>query len=504
MNRTDEQLAALTWLRDWRESNNDWTVGLLADTHRFLVMKGGAGSGKSIFAGRKLLERIFTERGNKFLATRKTAKELEGSCWAQMLGQLEEHYPDEPVKINGTLKSITSLRTGSQIVMSGLDDVRKLKSIYGLTGAWIEEADEVTLSDFLEINRRIRGQSENYQQIILTFNPTSSKSWLKLTFWDKPPELMREGIRTYENVYTDNRFLTDEDRAQLEMLRDISPYDYEVYTLGQWGVVGNTVFDKVAVSERIKNAPEPVAVGYYEYDVQSDDVHISNARWVDDPNGSIRVYKRPEKGKRYAIGGDTAGYGSDFFTGQALDAASGEQVAVLKQAMDEDLYARQMYCLGNDYNEAIVGIETNFSTYPVQILQKMGYSHQFVREREDVYTGAYVKSYGFVTSSKSRNRIIANLVQLVREHSELFNDLETLDEMLTFVRNEKGRAEAVAGAHDDLVMAAAIAYDVRRQVRGGAANSPDISKLDKDLQRFYYNAKPEERQNLLKKWGVAQ
>ena len=35
--------------------------------------------------------------------------------------------------------------------------------------------------------------------------------------------------------------------------------------------------------------------------------------------------------------------------------------------------------------------------------------------------------------------------------------------MLTFVRNEKGRAEAKNGAHDDLVMAVAIAYYIRTQ-----------------------------------------
>ena len=39
---------------------------------------------------------------------------------------------------------------------------------------------------------------------------------------------------------------------------------------------------------------------------------------------------------------------------------------------------------------------------------------------------------------------------------KLFNDKLTLEEMLTFIRNEKGRMEAKNGAHDDLVMALAI------------------------------------------------
>ena len=65
----------------------------------------------------------------------------------------------------------------------------------------------------------------------------------------------------------------------------------------------------------------------------------------------------------YVIGGDTAGDGSDFL-GQVLDNTDGMQVAKLKHQFDEDLYARQMFCLGKYYNYALLVIETNFSTYP--------------------------------------------------------------------------------------------------------------------------------------------
>lgn len=74
------------------------------------------------------------------------------------------------------------------------------------------------------------------------------------------------------------------------------------------------------------------------------------------------------------------------------------------------------------------------------------------------------KSYGFKTTSLTRPIIIAELVKIVRENVELINDKLTLEEMLTFVRNEKGRPEAQQGAHDDLVMGLAIAYYSRTQV----------------------------------------
>ena len=45
----------------------------------------------------------------------------------------------------------------------------------------------------------------------------------------------------------------------------------------------------------------------------------------------------------------------------------------MRHRYDEDTYARQMYCLGRYYNDALLGIETNFSTYPVKLLALMGY-----------------------------------------------------------------------------------------------------------------------------------
>lgn len=53
--------------------------------------------------------------------------------------------------------------------------------------------------------------------------------------------------------------------------------------------------------------------------------------------------------------------------------------------------------------------------------------------------------------------------------------------MLTFCYNEDHRPEALAGKHDDLVMAAAIAYAVRHQQRMTAV-VPD-SRTDAALRR---------------------
>lgn len=239
---------------------------------------------------------------------------------------------------------------------------------------------------------------------------------------------------------------------------------------------GNCVFDKEIVINRIQEVSKPIKVGYFEYkydDTMPVGKKITDVKWVNDENGYIELYELPNLYK-YCIGGDTAGDGSDWFTGHVLNAKTGKQVARLRHQMDEDLYVRQMYCLGYYYQyknqrtgvitPALMCIESNFSSFPNKELVRLGYSNMFVREKEDKYTGIMDKSYGFKTTSITRPVIIAELVKIVRESVELINDKLTLEEMLTFVRNEKGRPEAQQGAHDDLVMGLAIAYYSRTQV----------------------------------------
>ena len=229
-------------------------------------------------------------------------------------------------------------------------------------------------------------------------------------------------------------------------------------------VSGSSVFNKEIIIRRIETIPKPIKTGYFTYDY--DGLAITNIKWVTDRNGYINIYHvyNSPRVTNYCIGGDTAGDGSDYFTAQVLDAKSGIQVATLRNQFDADLYAKQMYCLGKMYGDALIGIESNFDSFPIRELERLGYKNQYIREKEDTYTGAINKSYGFRTTAISRPRILSNLIEIVREYTELLNDKNTLEEMLTFVRNEKGRPEAQQGAHDDLIMALAIAYDIKEQV----------------------------------------
>lgn len=225
---------------------------------------------------------------------------------------------------------------------------------------------------------------------------------------------------------------------------------------------GATVFDKDAIISRLQTIPKPTKVGYFTYDYNG--LKLTNIKWVNDPSGYISIYDMPSNLTKYCIGGDTAGEGSDYFTGHVLDARTGKQVARLRHQMDADLYTKQMYCLGMFYKYALIGIESNFDSYPIMELTRLGYYNQYIREAFDTYTGKLKKSYGFRTTSITRPTIISALVEIVREQTNLIQDRLTLEELLTIIRNERGRIEAPIGGHDDLMMGLAIAYHIREQV----------------------------------------
>lgn len=440
---------------------NDVYLPFLENTDRYLIFYGGGSSGKSYFIAQRYIYKLIHPTRCNLLVVRQTADTNRRSTFPLLKQVISNWNLSQHFKINESDMRIKCLLTGNEVAFAGLDDVEKIKSITfengELTDIWVEEATECQEADINQLKVRLRG-GKTKKQMVLSFNPINIQHWIKKHFIDS-------GLATVcFSTYKDNKFLTDDDRKALEDLKLIDEYTYNVYCLGHWGILGKTVFDARAIQSRLEQNLKPIKTGYFAYDY--DGLKISNVKWIPDRNGYIHIYQLPNTPQvtKYCIGGDTAGEGSDFFTGHVLDARTGTQVATLKHQFDADQYTRQMYCLGMYYKWALIGIEANFDSFPIRELQRLGYPHQFVREAVDTYTGKHEKRFGFKTTSLTRPTIISRLIAIVREHCDTINDKDTLEEMLTIVRNEKGRIEAPEGGHDDQMMGLAIAHEVREQV----------------------------------------
>jgi len=217
----------------------DHFLPLLNNQHRFLILCGGYGSGKSEFAGRKIYYRCETEGNHKFLILRKVRGMLRESCIDVMLSILEEN--EVSYDYNKTDRKITFYNhnlQNNEILFEGLDDPKKIKSIKGVTSAWLEELTEFTKDDFRQIDLRIRGHSKYYKQIICSFNPEEAKApWIKIMFFDKVVENAKIDISTVD----DNPFIDDEYIKQLDNIDDEVYRD--IYRYGKWAIAKGLIYN---------------------------------------------------------------------------------------------------------------------------------------------------------------------------------------------------------------------------------------------------------------------
>lgn len=265
---------------------------------------------------------------------------------------------------------------------------------------------------------------------------------------------------------------------------------------------GEPFFDNAALAVLRQRVPEPKEVGEFVYDAP-EELGERPQGWAFRPKkgGCVRIWREPEVGVPYVLGGDTAGEGSDRFTAVVLDNRTGEQVAELQMVLSEIQYARQVYCLGRYYNDALCAIEVNFSTYPERKLEEWNYPGLYQRERFDTYKNVMQKSLGWATTAKTRPQMLATLHTVMEEAPETVRSQWLLGEMITFIYDENRKPQAAAGEHDDLVMAAAMAHMARPQQRYTAEEQAgDRRHWTKDMWEDWQRADHETRARLEAAW----
>ena len=227
-----------------RKIFNSVYLPYLDNKKRYEIIYGGAGSGKSVFvAQKKVLQHL--DGKHKTLVVRKVARTSRNSTFSLIKDIISEWNCNNLFKINKSDMEIINLKNGNQFIFSGLDDVEKLKSITGITDIWVEEASEITQEDFQQLDLRMRGKTRQTKQITMTFNPISALSWIKGYFFD----VKRDDTTILKTTYKDNKFIDKEYINVLEGLKEQDHVYYQIYALGEWGVLGNLVFTNYVVED---------------------------------------------------------------------------------------------------------------------------------------------------------------------------------------------------------------------------------------------------------------
>ena len=216
---------------------------LLDYSKRYEVYYGGAGSGKSVFVAQKLVVKALRDK-RKILVLRKVNRTTKASTFQLLLDTLAQFDILDLCNVNKTDFTIV-LPNGSQFLCSGLDDTEKIKSIVGLTDAWLEEATEFCADDFSQVDLRIRDPKAKGQQLILSFNPVSKANWAYLWFFapNNDFEELRADTEIIKSNYMDNRFLPQPYIDALLRMKNTNPVYYTIYALGEFGSLDKLVYN---------------------------------------------------------------------------------------------------------------------------------------------------------------------------------------------------------------------------------------------------------------------
>jgi len=172
-------------------------------------------------------------------------------------------------------------------------------------------------------------------------------------------------------------------------------------------------------------------------------------------NNRMRVWKDPEPHYDYVMGVDVAlGRDRDYSAFQIINRYTGEQVAEFysnKTPINDfaDIIATE----ANYYNLAHVVVERNTigNNLIDWLFNVLEYENLWMEENGD---------FGVQTTTKNRETILARMEEYIRVNAVKINSKRTVDELLTFIIANSGKAEADVGKNDDLVMSLALTIHI--------------------------------------------
>lgn len=323
-------------------------------TLRFIILYGGSSSGKSFSVAQAVLIQTLQD-GENTLVMRKVGASISKTIYedykvaASLLG-ISQYF-------KFIQNSIKCIYNGAKIDFSGLDDPEKIKGISNYKRVQLEELSEFEFADLKQIRKRLRGKKG--QQIIADFNPISETNWIKKDWLDNeklhdvpmvveiggkviPAELtkvkslkMNEGksmvnpktkeIEEYppnmvviQSTYLNNFWVVGspdgtygyyDEQCVMDFEHDrlYDPDYYNVYALGEWGVIktGNEFLNSFNVGKNSGEYPyipglpihlsvdsnvlPYISVGYWQVDLsKGKDMYQIAETTAESPNNTVR------------------------------------------------------------------------------------------------------------------------------------------------------------------------------------------------------------------------
>ncbi len=181
--------------------------------------------------------------------------------------------------------------------------------------------------------------------------------------------------------------------------------------------------------------------------------------------GQLKIFKYPKFEESFIVAADVAlGTKQDYSTAIVLDKAGAICATYRDNSVDPSQFGDHLFYLGRYYNNALLAVESNsLGIATINRLKQMQYVNLYHQTKVG-NTGIDEDGLrvGFRTTSSSKPMVIGQLKRAIEDDEVWIPSKELIQELKVYVSNEKGQTGALNGHHDDLVMALAIAWEVRR------------------------------------------
>lgn len=208
-----------------------------------MAFYGGAGSGKSVFVVQNTILKALASK-RRVLVVRKVGNTIRDSIFKEYKQALSQFGLLDKCNVKESYLTIT-LPNGSEFLFKGMEDDDKIRSISGITDIVCEEASDLSLAEFSQLQLRLRDLKSGNNQIFLMYNPVSKARWVYPYFHSTNPKAVAgrpKDLTLVQTTYKDNKFLPQSYIDELNTMMHNNPVYYQVFALGQFATLGRPVF----------------------------------------------------------------------------------------------------------------------------------------------------------------------------------------------------------------------------------------------------------------------
>jgi len=413
----------------------------------YVLYSGGYGCGKSLSLYIKLILMSLFFPGNRILLGRKTLSDIERAILPDLFELMPQTWYKHRVK-----DAVINLFNGSQILLFGLDalqtgnqgDIKKAEQkvrSLNLGAFFIDQLEEIDYSVFDALGTRLRRKGDVLlRQGNMTTNPANfwayhyfKKGLVKTDEGWAPPKKKLDTLLITGSLFDNKAHLPDD---YIEKQMNHTDKWVKRYVYGEW--TPDVLTDRAVFGEEYIKALKPEPCKRKEE--------------------GCEIWEGYKPGMKYRMGVDPS-EGQVDPSSISVVTEDGRKVAKFNGYIPIFALGGKVKFLYNKYHKPLIIPEVNAAGQALllQIRDLNVFKRKTYEERWDIEQS----KLGWKTNFQTKQALIDNFQELLRQGFPVIYDNNTIEEFKTFVWADEAKqkgAGAQRGFHDDDVMSTLLAY----------------------------------------------